>query len=83
MVSQRACNKWKLLASLDKNLGMALVKSDYEYGDSGLEVAVRKRRLKARLVKLPFIPNNIKMIRWRLLSMEVREDLKYSRIMNG
>lgn len=46
--------------SLDKNLGMALVKSDYEYGDSGLEVAVRKRRLKARLVKLPFYTKQYK-----------------------
>lgn len=40
--------------SLGKNLGIALIKTDADIKDGELEIVVRKRRLKAKIVKLPF-----------------------------
>lgn len=40
--------------SLEKNLGMALVKSEYSEPGMEIEVVVREKYLKARVVKLPF-----------------------------
>lgn len=40
--------------SLGKNLGMALIKTEYADIDNDIYIVVRKRKLKARLICLPF-----------------------------
>lgn len=40
--------------TLNKNLGLALIKTEFAEIGTGLEVQVRKRRLKAKVVKTPF-----------------------------
>lgn len=46
--------------SLDKNLGIALMKTGGDIKDGELEIVVRKRRLRARLTKLPFYTKQYK-----------------------
>ena len=40
--------------SLNKNIGLALVKAEYAVIDSEIEVSIRKKGIKAKIVKTPF-----------------------------
>ena len=46
--------------SLGKNIGLALIKSEYALEDGEIEVVVRDKALKARIVKIPFYKKNYK-----------------------